>query len=145
MITIDEFKKIDNEARQKRPKIFYFTDREPKATKEDIEAVENILRCRLPIAYNDFLLNFSGGDYGLTNIFSMRPDSKWYIIKCLDYLPFEMQKSYVPFSDDQCGGRYLFKKESGQLLETVHYWNLDGGLDRITYANLFDYLIRFAH
>jgi hypothetical protein len=144
MITINDFKIIDSESRQKRPKIFLLSESEPKPTKKEIEALEEILSCRLPSSYKDFISAFGGGDYGLTCIFSVLPSSKWYILNKHECLPIDVRKNYIPFSDDGCGGFFLFKKQSESYLEAVHYWNVDGELAVRPYKNLFEYLLEFA-
>jgi hypothetical protein len=51
----------------------------------------------------------------------------------------------VPFSDDFAGGYYVFPIKDGEVMESVCYWNTDGGLVPTPFKNVFEYVARFAY
>jgi len=144
-MTLEEFRQLDCEFRQKRPKPFLLTPPDPKAEESTLFTIENEFGFSLPICYRQFLKEFGGGNFGFINVFSAEPQSEWYLPamqkNAREYIP----DNFLAFSDDYSGGYYGFKISTDQAMEPVFYWNTDGGLVSTDYANVFNFIIRFAY
>lgn len=144
-MTLETFREIDRLGRSDDPALFSLSSPDRCASAHDIEAVQKKLKVLLPENYRTFLIQFGGGSYGLTTIFSADPQSEWYLpakqIEARAYLPGNL----LAFSDDFSGGMYVFIITDGIANENVFYWNPDGGLVNTDYTDVFDFVAKFAY
>lgn len=144
-MTLEEFREIDRRGRADDPVLFSLSTPDRCATSIDICTVEQALKIALPQCYRSFLMEFGGGSYGLTTIFSAAQDSEWYLPKrqseASDYLPRDL----LAFSDDFAGGLYVLRAANGMAEERVLYWNCDGGLVPTTFGDVFEFVARYAY
>jgi hypothetical protein len=128
-----------------KPKLFSLVPPDPPASDVRIAEVESLLGVNLPCKYRQFLRNFGGGIFGLTNVFSAYPGSDFYLpSRCADsrsYLP----AGVVPFSDDGTGGLYVMKLSGTALAEPVFYWSPDGGIVTTEFEDIFAFVSRYAY
>lgn len=145
-MTLEEFREIDRQGRNADPGLFSLSSPDKCASTRDIEDAEKLLQVVLPGTYRSFLKGFGGGSYGLTTIYSADQNSEWYLpskqIEASSYLP----PNLLAFSDDFAGGVYVLKvADDGTANEGVFYWNQDGGLVQTDYADLFEFVAKFAY
>lgn len=120
-MTIDEFIDFEKSIRVARPSIFRLASPDPPASEEDIARAEAVLGCRLPDSYRQFLKRFGGGEYPLMNVFSVCPDSPWYIVKRVEKDRDLFHRNLLPVHDDQAGGFLVLRVVDGRALEPVYY------------------------
>ena len=78
-------------------------------------------------------------------VFSASPTSEWYLPtrqrRASAYLP----PGRLAFSDDFAGGYYVFRVVDGQAQERVWYWNDDGGETPTEFADVLEFIARYAY
>ena len=57
-----------------------FRDSEPQVNLNDINEIENRLVAKFPNSYIEVLRNFGGGTFAFGEIFSISPDSDFYVL-----------------------------------------------------------------
>ncbi|MBU1360163.1 MAG: SMI1/KNR4 family protein [Gammaproteobacteria bacterium] len=142
---IDEFREIDQRARRSKPKLFLLASPDSQASEEALADLQRVIGVQLPVSYRVFLNEFGGGNFGLTTVFSADPNSEWYLSARLDEVRKYLPSHVLPFSDDFAGGLYVFEVVDGQALEPVFYWNEDGGLVPTKFANILEFIARYAY
>ncbi len=100
---------------------------------------------KLSKSYRSFLAEFGGGMFGFTNVFSVNPASEYYLPARKEEASIYLPNNLLPFSDDSAGGLYVLKVMDGSAEESVCYWNNDGGLVSTAFANIFDFVARYAY
>lgn len=144
-MTLEELRSTDSRYRREKPKLFELAQSDPPAAPEELNAVEDSIGVKLPKSYRDFLAAFGGGTVGLAVIFSAYSDGDW----CLpdrqrdaeEFLP----SGLLAFSDDFAGGCYVFKVTDGIADERPWHWNQDGGLSKTKFANVYEFVARYAY
>ncbi|MFU2137152.1 SMI1/KNR4 family protein [Gallibacterium anatis] len=102
------------------PNLFLFRELEPKATIENIKEIESYLKAKLPSIYVEFQKTFGGGGFGFTELFSVVPDSEYYVLGIQSNINI-IDNGFFPIFDDQTGGVYCFKKIDGYFLDEIYY------------------------
>lgn len=144
-MTLAQFREIDSLGRQDDPKLFLLSTPDRPATEAELDMVEGTLKARLPPAYKAFLKEFGGGSFGLAIIFSADPDSEYYLPKKQSEVAWYLPSDMLAFSDDFAGGNYVLKVHGGQALESVFYWNQDGGLVSTPFENVLEFVARWGY
>ena len=93
----------------------------------------------LPKKYIQFLLNFGGGYFGFTNIYSLDQDSYFFI--------FNRNPATVNdllfMSDNGCGDYYAFHVEGGRCSEKILFCDHEDNTVRDTgFSDVFEYLVK---
>jgi hypothetical protein len=144
-MNIDEFRVIDEKGRKADPFLYESSYTDARATEESLADLERVIGVRLPTTYRTFLQEFGGGYVGSAVVFSADPSSDWFLpaklLETREYLPSHT----IPFSDDFCGGFYVFEFKDGQCNEVVKYYHFDGGLISTKYSNVLDCLADIAY
>jgi hypothetical protein len=139
------FRQLHAQKMAETPKIFELESSDSSASEQQIVDLERELGIQLPPNYRSFLKEYGGGSFGLTNIFSAVPESEYYSsLRNTDARHLIPQNS-IAFSNDFCGGWYVFVFSNGIAEEPVYYWNADGGLRKTEFANILEFLARFAY
>lgn len=144
-MTLDEFRAIDSQKRAGKPKLFLLAIPDRPATVGEIELVQGILGIELPSCYTAFLKEYGGGEFGLTNVFSADADGEFYLPKRQAEASMYLPRDLLAFSDDFSGGLYVLKVFGEKALDPVFYWNQDGGLVVTAFANIFEFVARYAY
>lgn len=121
MMTIDEFKRLEDAYRISKPSIFRLASPDPPASAEQISSVETAIKCLLPESYRQFLASCGGGDYALFLVFSANPDSEYYLPRRLEELRPLIGGGLLPFHDDEAGGLYVLRINHNVAAEAVYY------------------------
>jgi len=140
----DAFSKNVELVKKLKPEWFLCTDGQI-ATPQNISEIEKSINAKLPNEFTFFSLNYEAGYFGFLNIFSLSPDSEWYLpIKINEYPNTAPPSNFIAFSDDETGGYYGFiSKESNYSNEVYH---LDISTNELTPTNLnfFEFVIKTA-
>lgn len=144
-MTFNEFREIDKNYRQTKPKLFQLSFSDEAASDAQLKEVENRVGLKLPQDYRNFLAEFGGGDYGLTNIFSANPEGEFYLPLKREELVGYLPPDLLAFSDDGAGGFYVLKINEQQAEPSVFYWNQDGGLVETEFDSVLEYIVRYAY
>jgi len=143
---LEEFRSHHEVQRRQSPKVFLLVESDTLATPDRIQALETEIGLRLPERYKQFLMEFGGGIFGLTNVFSADAESGFYLPSRLDAVARYLPSGLVPFSDDYAGGFYVWRATPDRSIdEAVWYWNFDGGLVNTDYLSLLDFLAAHAY
>lgn len=144
-MTLEELQAIHSRYRYEKPKLFELVNSDPPAAPVDLDAVEASIGVKLPSSYRDFLVTFGGGIFGFTIIFSAFKDGDWYLPNRQREAARFLPTGLLAFSDDFSGGYYVFKVTDGLAEEPPWYWNQDGGLMRTEFANIYEFVGRYAY
>lgn len=144
-IDLVEFRQLHAQKKAEAPKLFELESPDSPANEQQIVNLERELGVQLSPNYRSFLKEYGGGSFGLTNVFSAIPESEYYSpLRNSDARHLIPQNS-IAFSDDFCGGWYVLVFSNGIAEEPVFYWNADGGLRKTEFANILEFLARFAY
>lgn len=105
------------------PHLFLFREQEPKATIENIKQIETHLNAKLPSIYTQFQKKFGGGNFGYTELFSIVPESEYYLFSIENNIAITNQ-GFFPILDDQTGGIYCFKKHKNNFSDKIYYLDI---------------------
>ena len=125
-----------------RPKAYALVPSDPAATPEMLKAAQAALGVKFPESYVAFLSEYGGGIFGFENVFSVEKSSEFFVVNCNKAARQYMPRDLLAFSDDFCGGHFVFSVTDGVAADQVRYWNADGGLSGPLYKNIFDFLAR---
>lgn len=145
MMNIEQFRRLDVALRAERPKPFLLLPPDPPASAEALLEVERLLGATLPRTYKDFLSEFGGGSFGLTNVCSADPKSDFYLPKKQAEIAKYAPAGLLVVSDDFAGGLYVLRVSDGVADEAIFYWNEDGGLVATPFANVLEFVERYAY
>lgn len=106
---------------------------------KDVLDFQQKYRIWLPEKYIQFLTNYGGGYFGYANIYSLDPDSYFYLGKhnktVLDKLLF--------FADNECGDSYAFRIEDGKCDDAVAFYDHEKKkICDTEFCDIFEYLIK---
>jgi hypothetical protein len=139
-VEIDEFLEVCGQMKAKKPRLFQRSTLDSLATPAHIEAVERALGLTLPAAYSSFLKALGGGELGFLVVFSVDPNSKWFLLDRVNRSKGVIPPGFIPFSDDFTGGYYLLKADSDLASNSVYFWAQD---DRTPPSLLHEDLLTF--
>jgi len=135
----ETFSRIVESARLNHPNWFE-GEIEPVAYPEDLTHVENALGILLPDQYKQFITHYPGGYFAFTNIFSVRPDSDWYVLEKARVL--KLGQGFLPISDDQAGGFYGYRVVDNTCECAIYYYyTMEKDGPRKSYSSLYEFLI----
>jgi hypothetical protein len=144
-MTLEELQATDSRYRKEKPKLFELAESDPPATPTQLDGIEEKIGVRLPTSFRAFLTVFGGGNVGLTVVFSAFARGDWYLPdrqrEAAKFLP----PGLVAFSDDFAGGYYVFRISERAAEESPWYWNQDGGLVPTRFANICEFVARYAY
>lgn len=140
-----EFKKVVDDCR-KNHSLWFNRPMDPQANDEQIRAAEQMLDIRFPHEYIDFVKEFGGGNFVFTRIFSVYPNSKWYLVPINIKWKY-IENGFLAISDDGTGGSYGFPVKDGLCESRIAYWDHDenygnGRLINTEYNDLFSYIMQ---
>ncbi|MGF6095723.1 SMI1/KNR4 family protein [Pseudomonas sp. 18175] len=140
----DTFSKNVELVKKLKPEWFLCTDGQI-ATPKNISAIEKSINAKLPDEFTFFSLNYEAGYFGFINIFSLSPDSEWYLpSKTNEHPNVALPSNFIAFSDDETGGYYGFIKNDTNHSNKVYH--LDSSTNETTPTNLnfFEFVISNA-
>lgn len=145
MMNIEQFREVDARMRSQRPKPFLLIPPDAPASEQALVQVEQSIAAVLPDTYRDFLREFGGGSFGLTNICSADASSDFYLPRKQEEVSSYLPTQLLAVSDDFAGGLYVLRVAEGRAQDPVLYWNGDGGLSPTEFANVLEFVSRYAY
>lgn len=144
MNSIEFSRKIDF-IRKLKPNWFLSEDKSV-ATSDEVEKVRLLVNGCLPEEYVFFSLNYPAGYVALMNIYSLVPNSEWYLVmKNKEYGSVVMPDNFIAFSDDETGGYYGFIKQETRYSNEVYFWDSSSNEGIISVKNnFFEFVINRA-
>src|SRR5690606_8359133 len=98
------------------------------ATATMISEVETMIKVSICKPYKEFLQQYGGGNYWTTVVYSADALSFFYLPRAYSRAKKFIPIGYLPFSEDFCGGYYLFAVDGTVVYDHVYYWHIDGGV-----------------
>jgi hypothetical protein len=141
---ITQFRQLFDRKVVEKPKLFELISPDTPANERQLSDAEYKLGVKLPSSYRSFLIEFGGGSFGLTNVFSVDPESDYFLVSRNSQAHGLLPNHLIAFSDDFSGGWYAFATLDGTAGDSVFYWNVDGGLQETRFMNVFEYVAHFA-
>lgn len=109
---------------KEKPGFFMFRDSEPQVNLNEINEIENRLAAKLRNSYIEVLRNFGGGTFAFGEIFSISPDSVFYVLNEYEKYKF-IPSFFYPISSDGVGGYYGFIKDKDVFKDEIYYLDYD--------------------
>lgn len=109
---------------KEKPGFFMFRDSEPQVNLNEINEIENRLAAKLRNSYIEVLRNFGGGTFAFGEIFSISPDSVFYVLNEYEKYKF-IPGFFYPISSDGVGGYYGFIKDKDVFKDEIYYLDYD--------------------
>lgn len=145
MMSIEEFRELHARMTAEKPKLFHLIAPDAPASEKRLGEVEHAIRAALPISYKQFLAEFGGGSFGLVNVCSADPEGDFYLPRKQEEARSYLPSGLIAVSDDFAGGLYVLKVKEGDAEEPLWYWNIDGGLRQTEFANVLEFIARYAY
>jgi hypothetical protein len=145
MMSIEQFRELHTRMTAEKPKLFQLIAPDSPASEERVEQVEREIDVALPASYKQFLGEFGGGSFGLVNVSSADPAGEFYLPRKQEEVRSYLPSGLIPISDDFAGGLYVLKIKENHAEEPLFYWNLDGGLRPTEFANVLEFVARYAY
>lgn len=123
-MNFNDFEKLVDGLRKQRP-MWFAGDSEGPASEEQLAQAEELLGATLPAEYKQFVQRYGGGYFAMTNVFSVRPESEWFIVA--KQKDFKLSDSFIAVTDDETGGVYGFVVDDGKCSQEVFYFHPDDG------------------
>lgn len=135
------FVDIVGQVRSEHPNWFRLSG-DPRATDEQLLAVEKSLRCELPPAYRMFLSAFGGHHFAFVSIYSASPGSPASMVARND-VPWLAGVGFVAFADNGCGDFYGWRVLDGKIEdEVVLLDHASGEIVKSDFADFLDFVER---
>ena len=119
---------------------------EPDEIPDDttIRLAEEKLYTQLPDDYINFILEYGGGYFAFSNVFSLQERSDFNLVY-LNYKYDAVDSGYVLFSENNSGDIFGFKTVDGICEPKIHFYDHEIEIwQESQYCNLFDYLEKVA-
>jgi hypothetical protein len=142
-MNFDEFKKIVEQKKSSNP-VWFAMAADELPSDSDFSDASNKLGAKLPIDYIDFISEYGGGYFALSNVFSLDVESDWNI--CLQNHNYDVvRKGHVLISDNGSGDFYGFKIEKDLCLPEIRFYDHESQTWGDTeFSNIYEYLVKFA-
>lgn len=139
----DTFKELVEKAKKDHPVWFGIEpDDNPDATA--VTDAEEKLGAKLPDEYKDFILEYGGGYFAFSNVYSLEAGSDWYLVD-VNCKYEDIRNGYIIISENGSGDFYGFKVFDGACESKIYFYDHEAGYWQASpYSNLFDYLEKSA-
>lgn len=133
------FKILVNHKRKQNPVWFKLELDQPPSDKLLADA-EKLLELKIPQKYKEFLLEFGGGYFALSNVYSLDEASDWYLVN-LNSKYQDIRCDYILISENGCGDFYGFKISDHSCEEQLYFYDHEiNAWSRTEYNDLFEFL-----
>lgn len=138
------FLKQVNDVKQKKP-IWFGLEADLVCSQDDIEFIENELSVKLTNEYKTFLMNFGGGYFAFSNIFSGDKDSEWYLISKNKELNLLEDKSFLAISENEVGDYYGYKVKDGVCESIISLFDHEENeIKKTIYDDFYNFVLKKA-
>ena len=134
------FKEAVKMAKAKKPLLFGL-EHDNIPTSEEVIAFQRQYQIALPEKYIQFILNFGGGYFGYTNIYSLDKSSDFFI---LNRNPI-IVKDMLFIADNGCGDHYAFPIEEGKCKDKIVFCDHeDNTVQDTDFSDVLEYLVKIG-
>ncbi|MBD5136859.1 MAG: SMI1/KNR4 family protein [Lachnospiraceae bacterium] len=137
-----EFEELMLRVKTKNPRIFGL-DSDCKPTVEDIEMMEKYYNIVFSKSYKDFLLQYGGGYFAFTIVYSLDKQSCFYIKNNVS-VEFVKDNKIFPIIDFETGDLAGFKVYNGRCEDTIVLYNHEEKRTSDTKLNFYDALGKYG-
>lgn len=141
-----EFNQLIEKVKKENPMLFCL-ESDCKANITKIEMIENYYGIVLPKSYKEFLMQYGGGYFAYTIVYSADDESPYYLISNVDK-QFSKNRKYLPVFDFETGDLAGFRIEDGVCEDSILIYDheedkiSDTGLD--FYTTLVKYGLKLS-
>lgn len=136
-MTYNQFIEIVEQIKKTKP-ILFELEKDKVVSEMDIFRFENDNSIVLPDEYKKFVIEFGGGYFGYSNIYSLDKDSSFFILKNQHSVP----DGYLAIADNECGDYYVLKIENDIVLRKVlFYGHEEQRIVETKYEDVFEFLV----
>lgn len=137
-----EFEELIQKVKAKNPRIFGLgSDCYP--TVEDVKMMEKYYNIVFPESYKDFLLQYGGGYFAFTIVYSFDKQSCFYV-KSNVSPDFVMDNKIFPVIDFETGDLAGFKVNNGKCEDTILLYSHGDKIISGTNLNFYDALAKYG-
>lgn len=137
------FKKLVEKTRKEHP-AWFGIESDACPTDNDLIEAERKLNTTLHSDYKRFILEYGGGYFAFSNVYSLEVGSDWNIVD-INYKYAGICDKYVLISENGAGDFYGFKVVEGVCEPKIYFYDHERETwQESPYHNLFDYLEKTA-
>lgn len=137
-----EFEEMTQKVKNKNPRIFGL-DSDCKPTAEDIDLLEKYYNIVFPRSYKEFLLQYGGGYFAYTVVYSLDNQSPFYVKKNVS-AEFINDNNFFPIIDFETGDLAGFKVDNGICEDTIVLYSHEEKIISDTKLNFYDALGKYG-
>ena len=137
-----EFKELIERVKSKNPRIFGL-DSDMKPSIKDIELTEQYYSIVFLESYKEFLLLYGGGYFGFTAVYSLDPNSPFFMKNNVS-VEFLNTNKLFPVIDFETGDLACFKVDNGICKDWMMLYNHEEKTISEMKMNFYDTLAKYA-
>lgn len=137
-----EFEELIQRIKAKNPRIFGL-ESDCTAKVEDIEMMEKYYNIVFPESYKDFLLQYGGGYFAFTIVYSFDKQSCFYVKNNVS-VQFVKDNKIFPIIDFETGDLAGFKVDNGRCEDTIVLYDHEEKIISDTELNFYDALGKYG-
>ena len=137
-----EFDELTQKVKNNNPKIFGL-DADCIPTIENIELIEKYYGIVFPKSYKEFVLQYGGGYFAFTVIYSFDEQSPFYI-KNNVALEFININNFFPIIDFETGDMAGFKIDNGICEDSIILYNHEEGIISDLKLGFYDAIVKYG-
>lgn len=139
----EDFQELVSRRRADKP-IWFAISADDAPDNETLENTEAELNVTLPKEYKKFLIEFGGGYFALSNVFSLQVGSDWNLLE-KNKRHADILQGHIIISENGVGDFFGFKIDNGACSSKVRFFDHEECAWKPTkYDDLLEYLSRFA-
>ncbi len=137
-----EFEELIQKEKIKNPRIFGL-DSDCKSTIENIELMEKYYNIVFPKCYKDFLLQYGGGYFAFTIVYSLDNQSSFYVKNNVS-VEFVTKNKFFPIIDFETGDLVGFQVNNGICEDAIVLYNHEEKIISDIKLNFYDALAKYG-
>ncbi|QPB85097.1 SMI1/KNR4 family protein [Pseudoalteromonas rubra] len=139
----DAFKELVEKTKNDHP-IWFGMESDESPDNEALAEAEDKLGAKLPVDYKNFILEYGGGYFAFSNVFSLERRSDWNLVD-LNEKYKAIRNGHLLISENSSGDFYGFRLVDGVFEPRIYFYDHEVETwEESPYSNLFDYLEKFA-
>lgn len=137
-----EFEELAQKVKIKNPRIFDL-DADCKPTIKDIELMEEYYHIVFPRCYKEFLLQYGGGYFAFTIVYSLDSQSPFYVKNNVS-IEFINDNKFFPVIDFETGDLAGFKVNNGICEDSIVLYNHEEKVTSDIKLNFYDAIEKYG-
>lgn len=137
------FKELVEKAKNDHP-VWFGLDSDESPDYTAITEAEEELGAKLPADYKDFILEYGGGYFAFSTVYSLESGSDWNLVDA-NYKYDSIRYDHVLISENGSGDFYGFKVVDGVCEPKIYFYDHQAETWQDSqHSNIFDYLKKSA-